>query len=102
MMGMYGGSTQRSPRTASTFVVSAVTTLTLFVLVQPSSSAAAPNKLLLIMVDGFRWDYFDKLSTDELPGFTRLRQNGVSADAFVPIFPSLSFPNYYSIMTGIL
>jgi len=93
---------QRSIRTASIFV-SALTTLTLFVVVQRSSSsevALVPNKLLVVLVDGFRWDYFDKFSTNELPGFNRLRQIGVTPDAFVPAFPSLSFPNYYSIMTG--
>jgi len=99
-MGLYRGSTQSSSQTPFYFVVSALTTLMLFGLIQPSSSSSSPNKLLLILVDGFRWDYFDKLSEDELPGFTRLRQNGVSAEAFMPVFPSLSFANYYSIMTG--
>lgn len=100
-MGLYRGSTQSSSQTPFYFVVSALTTLMLFGLIQPSSSSSSPNKLLLILVDGFRWDYFDKLSEDELPGFTRLRQNGVSAEAFMPVFPSLSFANYYSIMTGL-
>ena len=64
------------------------------------SSSTPPNKLLLILVDGFRWDYFDKFSGAELPGFAKLRQNGVAAEALIPVFPSLSFVNYYSIMTG--
>ena len=55
---------------------------------------------MLILVDGVRWDYLDKFASGELPGFTKLRQNGVSAEAFIPVFPSLSFVNYYSIMTG--
>lgn len=90
-----------TPRSSGTATLLTVTTLTLlFALVQPSASSSTPNKLLLILVDGFRWDYFDKFSSDELPGFTRLRQNGVSPEALVPVFPSLSFVNYYSIMTG--
>ena len=89
---------------APVFVVCALATLMLFVIVKLSlstlSSSTPPNKLLLILVDGFRWDYFDEFSSAELPGFTKLRQNGVAADALIPVFPSLSFVNYYSIMTG--
>jgi ectonucleotide pyrophosphatase/phosphodiesterase family protein 6 len=73
-----------------------------------AAAAAAPppvkdsaNKLLVILVDGFRWNYFDKFGPNELPGFERIRQSGVAADAFIPVFPSLSFVNYYSIMTGL-
>jgi len=93
---MYRVSAQRTVS-----VVSALATLTLLAgLVQQSSSTTAPNKLLLLLIDGFRWDYFDKIPSDQLPGFTRLRQNGVAVEAFVPAFPSLSFVNYYTIMTG--
>ena len=81
--------------------MSALATLTLLAgLVQQSSSTTAPNKLLLLLVDGFGWDYFDKFSSDQLSGFTRLRQNSVAVEAFVPAFPSESFTNYYSILTG--
>jgi len=93
---MYRVSTQRTVS-----VVSALATLTLLAgLVQQSSSTTAPNKLLLLLVDGFGWDYFDKFSSDQLSGFTRLRQNSVAVEAFVPAFPSESFTNYYSILTG--
>jgi len=63
-------------------------------------SVGGPNKLLLMLIDGFRWDYFDKFNETELPGFNKLRRSGVSAEGFVPTFPSLSLVNYYSIMTG--
>jgi len=82
------------------FVVHALATLLLLGAVQPSLSESEPNKLLLIMVDGVRWDYTDKFSSGELPGFTKLRQNGVAAEALIPVYPSLSLVNYYSIMTG--
>ena len=83
------------------FVACALAALMLLCIVELTmSELAKPNKLLLILVDGFRWDYFDKFSDAELPGFARLRQNGVAAEALIPVFPSLSFVNYYSIMTG--
>ena len=55
------------------------------------------NKLLLVLVDGFRWDYIDKY---DLVGFKKIRQRGVTVEQLIPVFPSLSFVNYYSIMTG--
>lgn len=91
------GLTQGSP-------IIVVCAVTLFNLVQPTTSSpslSVPNKLLLILLDGARWDYIDKLPSSELPGFSRLRENGAYADALVPVFPTLSFVNYYSIMTGL-
>ncbi|XP_041653206.1 glycerophosphocholine cholinephosphodiesterase ENPP6 isoform X2 [Cheilinus undulatus] len=35
-----------------------------------------------------------------LPGFRELVSNGVKVDYMTPDFPSLSYPNYYSLMTG--
>lgn len=56
-------------------------------------------KLLVLLIDGFRWDYFNKQGL-ELAGFNQLFRQGVKAECMVPDFPSLSYPNYYSIMTG--
>ena len=56
----------------------------------------AGNKLMFILMDGFRYDYF----TPELKGFNRMFENGVKADYMISDFPSLSMPNYYSILTG--
>jgi len=65
-----------------------------------TSESSEPNKLLFILLDGLRWDQLDKFSDEELPGFTRLRKNGVAAEALIPIFPSVSVVNYYSIISG--
>ncbi|KAG8199979.1 hypothetical protein JTE90_006223 [Oedothorax gibbosus] len=54
------------------------------------------NKLLLILVDGCRWDYPDQ---DSLPGFRKLAENGVRAPYVTPIFPANSYPNWYTITT---
>jgi predicted AlkP superfamily pyrophosphatase or phosphodiesterase len=60
--------------------------------------AAAKLPLLLISIDGFRWDYFD---LHPAPNLRRLAQEGVAARALVPIFPSKTFPNHYTIVTGL-
>src|SRR5690606_2611345 len=53
--------------------------------------------LILISADGFRYDYADKFDSHNLK---RLREQGVYASQMAPSFPSLTFPNHYSIVTG--
>ena len=60
--------------------------------------AGPPQRVLLISLDGFRWDYIER------PGAVRLRQLasvGVRAERLVPVFPSKTFPNHYTIVTGL-
>ena len=54
--------------------------------------------LVLISVDGFRWDYIDKYKP---PTLMRLAAAGVQADGLIPQFPSKTFPNHYTIVTGL-
>lgn len=54
---------------------------------------------MLILLDGFRWDYLEQ-DGHMLPGFSSIQQQGVRAEYLVPVYPTLSFPNYYSIMAG--
>ncbi|MBV7532819.1 ectonucleotide pyrophosphatase/phosphodiesterase [Chitinophaga sp. sic0106] len=52
----------------------------------------------MISIDGFRYDYAEKYQAQNL---LRLSQQGVRATAMQPSFPSLTFPNHYSIITGL-
>ncbi len=54
--------------------------------------------VILISIDGYRWDYFDSIPT---PGLTRLAREGTRAERMVPVFPGKTFPNHYSIVTGL-
>jgi predicted AlkP superfamily pyrophosphatase or phosphodiesterase len=54
--------------------------------------------LILISIDGFRWDYQDLYDT---PALDRLAARGVRAESLRPVFPTLTFPNHYSIATGL-
>ncbi|ROT68020.1 hypothetical protein C7M84_013863 [Penaeus vannamei] len=58
------------------------------------------SKLLYIMLDGFRWDYVDLQSAAVLPGFTKFLKEGVRARWTHPLFPSLSYPTWTSLVTG--
>ncbi|MED6157608.1 hypothetical protein PIB30_024925 [Stylosanthes scabra] len=71
----------------------------------PSESHARPltklnrPKVLLISSDGFRFGYQFKTPT---PNIARLIANGTEAETgLIPVFPSLTFPNHYSIATGL-
>ena len=53
--------------------------------------------VILISLDGFRYDYIKKYNPPHLSAFIK---NGVAAESLIPCFPSKTFPNHYSIATG--
>ena len=53
--------------------------------------------VLLISMDGFRADYLEKTHT---PNFDKMAKNGIRSDGLIPVFISKTFPNHYSIATG--
>uniref|UniRef100_A0A0D9UXX0 Uncharacterized protein n=1 Tax=Leersia perrieri TaxID=77586 RepID=A0A0D9UXX0_9ORYZ len=70
----------------------------------PAATARPQVKLekpvvILISSDGFRFGYHHKAP---LPHIHRLIGNGTSAaTGLIPVFPTLTFPNHYSIATGL-
>ncbi|MFZ5515574.1 MAG: ectonucleotide pyrophosphatase/phosphodiesterase [Candidatus Zhuqueibacterota bacterium] len=54
--------------------------------------------VILVSFDGFRWDYVHRGLT---PNLKHMEMNGVSALSLRPVFPSKTFPNHYSIITGL-
>lgn len=54
--------------------------------------------LILISLDGFRWDYIEKYNPPYLSNFIK---NGVKAESLIPSYPSKTFPNHYTIATGL-
>lgn len=64
-----------------------------------SAPAAAPRTpLLLISIDGYRNDYIKRGFS---PTLAMLARTGVHAAAMQPSFPSLTFPNHYTLVTGL-
>ncbi len=65
----------------------------------PDFPVPAPGQLLIVVsIDGFRPDYLDR------PGAVRLREIaalGVRATKLIPAFPTKTFPNHYTIATGL-
>ncbi len=62
----------------------------------PARPAGGP--LILLSIDGFRWDYLRKY---EAPTLRRLAAEGVHATRMTPSFPSKTFPNHYTLVTGL-
>jgi predicted AlkP superfamily pyrophosphatase or phosphodiesterase len=56
------------------------------------------NYVLLVSLDGFRWDYNKIYNT---PNLNRLAREGVKAERLIASFPTVTFPNHYSIATGL-
>ena len=54
--------------------------------------------VILISADGFRYDYAQKYNATHL---LELSSEGVKAASMMPSFPSVTFPNHYSIVTGL-
>ena len=56
------------------------------------------NYVVLVSMDAFRWDYYRMYKT---PNLDKLATEGVKADRLIPSFPTITFPNHYSIATGL-
>jgi predicted AlkP superfamily pyrophosphatase or phosphodiesterase len=54
--------------------------------------------VILISLDGFRYDYPDKIKP---PTIRKLIKNGVRARWMIPSFPTKTFPNHYTVATGL-
>lgn len=89
-----------------TFMIAAITlwscktnkkTTTSSTTINSSESLKKPY-VILISLDGFRWDYVEKYNPPYLSDFIK---NGVQAQSLIPSFPSKTFPNHYTIATGL-
>ncbi|KAG9685773.1 Phosphodiest-domain-containing protein, partial [Aureobasidium melanogenum] len=61
------------------------------------SSVFAPTTIL-ISLDGFRADFLHRNITPSLNSFVRA---GVSPEYMLPSFPSVTFPNHFTLVTGL-
>ena len=56
------------------------------------------GKVLLVSMDGFRWDYIHKVSG--LGNFSRLAETGCGVDHVNNAFATVTFPSHYTMVTG--
>ena len=97
---MYPGPTPDYDRGVRRVIVSLL--LAAFGLTIGAARAQQPGGLeptvILISLDGWRWDYHTRVP---VPNLLRLIARGVRAEGLIPAFPSKTFPNHYSIATGL-
>lgn len=55
------------------------------------------NKLIVVLIDGGRWDMISEKST---PNLARLARRGASAE-MIPVWPTISSPNHWALATGL-
>ena len=65
---------------------------------QNDKSQQSKPYVILISADGFRADFTEKYNASFLK---TIQQNGVRAKYMQPSFPSVTFPNHYTIVTGL-
>ncbi len=72
----------------------------------PAAQPARKNALrtlvkpivVMISIDGFRYDYLEKYQPPTLLAWAK---EGVRAKGIIPSFPTLTFPNHISLITGL-
>ena len=67
---------------------------------QRKQLTTATSPLIFISLDGFAADYGDLYPT-AMPNLQRLQHEGVAAQGLIPVFPSNTFPNHYTLVTGL-
>ncbi|MGI8966918.1 MAG: nucleotide pyrophosphatase/phosphodiesterase family protein, partial [Limisphaerales bacterium] len=65
-----------------------------------SAASVEPHDriLILVSIDAFRADYLEKFKP---PNLTKLAKEGVHAEKLIPMFPTMTFPNHHTIVTGL-
>lgn len=64
----------------------------------PPPSAAPAQAVVLVSIDAFRADYLKPQLT---PHLARIAREGARAAWMNPSYPSLTFPNHYTLVTGL-
>jgi len=66
----------------------------------PNSAAAQKaHYLVLVSLDGFRWDYAKRDGATHLLALGK--QGAWAPEGMLPSYPSLTFPNHFTIVTGL-
>lgn len=64
---------------------------------RPATPAFPRHAVLLVSIDAFRANYIERGLT---PNLVALAREGATTPYMLPSFPSLTFPNHYTLVTG--
>jgi predicted AlkP superfamily pyrophosphatase or phosphodiesterase len=76
--------------------VFAILTISVFTQIKPIKDLKPT--VILISLDGFRYDYLEKFQPKTL---NELAKKGIRAKWMIPSFPTKTYPNHYAIATGL-
>ena len=62
-----------------------------------TTAAGTPAPVVMLSLDGFRNDY---ITRGYSPNLAKLANTGLTSEGLIPVFPSSTFTNHYSIVTG--
>ena len=79
-------------------ILSCLTIVLTAFLLHCSYNEEIPRAVILVSIDGLHPDYLDTLYT---PNLLEIAANGVHPDHMEPVFPTKTFPNHYSLITGL-
>lgn len=80
------------------YLSSSISTMRLDVPILSNGSSSFAPTTILISLDGFRADFLNRGLTPTLNSFIA---EGVSPKYMLPSFPSVTFPNHYTLVTGL-
>jgi predicted AlkP superfamily pyrophosphatase or phosphodiesterase len=75
-----------------------ISTLLLFFSFFTNAQTEPKPYVVMVSFDGFRHDYVEKYQT---PCIKKFIKNGAAAESMSPSFPSKTFPNHYTLVTGL-
>jgi alkaline phosphatase D len=85
-------------RISTLTLVSLIVLLVILTGFRKDSRKPFKNYVLLVSLDAFRWDYSKLYST---PNLNKMAKEGVKAERMISSFPTVTFPNHYTIATGL-
>lgn len=79
------------------FLASLLLVLSSLVAATSAHAKTEQQTIVLISIDGFRYDYIEQHQAEHLK---KIAEHGVRAKGLMPVYPSKTFPNHLSIVTG--
>ena len=74
-----------------------ISILLVFAVFSVSAQTPPQSAVVLISIDGFRHDYIELHGA---PNIEQIARQGVRSEGLIPVYPSKTFPNHLSIVTG--
>ncbi len=66
--------------------------------IENSDQTLTKPYVVMVSIDGFRYDYAEKYQAKNI---LAIAENGSSTTRLIPSFPSKTFPNHYTLVTGL-